>query len=593
METTEINNENYWLIFASEQLDLKQYQAAYDAAVKAFAINPSAEALFFRANAEMKLEQYDLALETALEALKLDPNHDLALWMSSYLYYRDNKLELAAQYAKHALEVNPGLKMMRVVLGDYLRIRKGDYPKAISLFAEELQLDPNSLRAYYCLGLTYSDLGLIEQGIQYLQKHLTLIPDDKDVYSRLLTLNLYCPNLSLEDIYKEANKYYQTCYPDFAANPNQGLAFDNLDLNPKKEKLRIGFISADFRGHVTLSWVEGLFTKLRERNFEIYCFSNAEEDEDTKIWQQGVSGWTQIKKLSDKEAAKAIKEQKIDVLIDITGHLNGQRLGVMAHKPAPVQASWLGQSGPFGFPQIDYMITDKSFVRNKEEEKFYNEKIYRMPHYFAAKPLRPYDIKLKSAPVNNNGFVTFGSFNMFVKINKQVLQTWAEILRQIPNSRLLIKSSSFEKSPHIDYVKSFFPDSADRLILEPGSAVPEYLDSYNRVDIVLDSFPVGGGTTNHDTLLMSTPYITLCGVHAAHRGGTIVEYLGHDELIAFSKEEYIAKAVELASDKERINFYKNTLRDKYKASKLCDVDNFPDDFANALRDMWKQSVTKL
>jgi predicted O-linked N-acetylglucosamine transferase (SPINDLY family) len=256
--------------------------------------------------------------------------------------------------------------------------------------------------------------------------------------------------------------------------------------------------------------------------------------------------------------------------------------------------TWLGQSGPMGIPQIDYMITDPWLVK-PEESQFYTEKICRMPHLFASYPANSYsNLLINRSLARTDGRIVLGSFNHSLKISRNVLETWSEILQGVPNSYLLIKNMSVETSYYRNKILNFFKSKCideSRILLEGRTDKSHYLSSFSRIDIALDPFPFGGGTTTHETLMMSVPIVSLFGDRSAHRGSSAILYAsGLSELVTHSKEEYKTKIIKLATNPDQIIEYKNSIREKYLNSPATNMEEFSKNFFNTLKKLWNEKV---
>jgi predicted O-linked N-acetylglucosamine transferase (SPINDLY family) len=514
------------------------------------------------------------------------------LTLLGQLHYKIQEFEEAKKYLEWSLTANPKQKQLNYMLGNIYMIYYKDYDKAISLYEEELKIDPGSSWVYTNMSVVYFARGQVKQAIAMSEKAAECDPKNQTANSNVIMQMHYDKDASVADILLAGQKYYNNCFPELAAQKHN-YQFPHLDLSPEKTKLHIGYASGDFRKHAILFWLRGLFAERNKERIEIFCYANNQEDEGSELFRKESDHWFNIKKLNDQEVYAKIQEDKIDVLVDLSGHTGLNRLGVFVLKPAPVQVTWLGQAGPTGIPQMDYMISDRFLVLEGEESD-YNEKIYRMPNFFA-----PYnapantEIPVMPIPVLNNNYITFGSFNNFIKINEQVLECWAKILKRLDNSKILFKNQSMQDPSVQNYVTDFMSKQdvdPKRIITEPSSSDRrDYLKKFNDVDIALDPFPLGGGTTSHDTLWMSTPIITLYGNKMSNRiTSSVLKVLGCDELVAKDLDEYIDKAVDLASDHGRMQDYNQTLRQRYLSSVVCDLKRFADDLEQAYRYMWQE-----
>jgi predicted O-linked N-acetylglucosamine transferase (SPINDLY family) len=466
---------------------------------------------------------------------------------------------------------------MRTIIADHYSSREDKFLIAIQLLNEEIKLFPNSDCAYRILGSTYSRLGEINKCLAYTKKQIELNPACNVSRNNYLLFAHYSPDLNSEDILEAAHDYYKFCIKKY--DNKQEYSHEN---RIKNKILKIGFVSGDFRNHALFFWLRQFFKELVNFEVETYYYCNNKEDNFSQEIREIATNWQNIQKLSDEEVAETIYKENIDILFDLSGHTAKNRLEIFMHKPAPIQITWLGQSGPLGIPQIDYMLTDAYLVR-EGEEKDYTEKIIRMPNSFAPYGAFDNEIKIKETPYKKNGYVTFGCFNNFLKVNPKVMQSWIEILKKVPQSHLYLKSHLFIDATVINNFKKYYTDNQinpERIRMEAFSTDRnEYLELYNEIDIALDPFPLGGGTTTHDLLFMGTPLIATCGNRMSHRiSASLLSQLECDELIANSKEEYIQLAIDLANNPEKISEYKSDLRQRYLRSIIADNKTFAKNF---------------
>jgi protein O-GlcNAc transferase len=448
------------------------------------------------------------------------------------------------------------------------------------------------LRTHMILSETLFSMGKAQLAHEHVLKALELAPENKDLLDNLVSYLHYIPGTSQELILHYAKMVKSSTYQNYQENKNH--SFTHLDLNPDREILRVGFVSGDFKGHALFLWIGNLFSKLKQYNLEVYCYCNNPEDHITPIWSKQATEWLNIMEMDDHRVAESIKASKIDILVDLSGHTTLNRLGIFALKPSPIQISWLGQSGPIGVNGIDYIISDNNFFL-EGEEKFYFEKIYRMPDFYSSFNIDDgcyLDREIKPSPYKKNGYVSFGCFNNMIKLNTECFKTWIKILQSVPDSRLHLKNHGLANKDIQNYVRKFFNKrgiDSSRLILEPASQTRgEYLNSYYEVDICLDPFPIGGCTTSIDALFVGLPIICLYGNKMPHRStASILKNLNYPELISYTKYEYIQKAVELAHSKEQIDYYRASLRDTFLKSNIANSNKFAQDFSIALRQMWK------
>ncbi|TYZ28995.1 hypothetical protein FZ041_06715 [Selenomonas caprae] len=340
-------------------------------------------------------------------------------------------------------------------------------------------------------------------------------------------------------------------------------------------KIRIGYISPDLHFHVVAFFSYAFLHDYDKRRFEVFCYTDCEEDNASREFAAMVDHWQNVRGLPDEKVAELVYKDKLDILVDLTGHTAWGFLQTMAYKPVPVQVSGIGYFDTIGLPAIDYFLADH-YTDPPENDAYFVEKLIRLPHSHFCFMWHDNPQQPAPAPFQKNGYVTFGSFNNFSKVTDEMLKLWGEILAAVPGSRLFLKAAIFNN----DYGRKLalarieragIP--ADRLIL--GEQEAKYLQAYDEMDIALDTYPYPGGGTTCDALYMGVPVITLVGErHNARFGYSLLMNAGLSELCAFSPEEYVEKAVALANDKERLRGYHQSLRQQLLASPVMQAADY-------------------
>lgn len=358
-------------------------------------------------------------------------------------------------------------------------------------------------------------------------------------------------------------------------------------------KIRLGYISSDFRQHVCLLFVWAMLTAYNRECFEVYVFSrSAVEDEYSELIKGRVDGWFNVSGLSIEACARKIYEQEIDILVDLAGHASGNGLPVLAYKPAPVQACGIGYFATTGLQAVDYFLTDKYLV-NKDTQRYFVEKLLVLPHsHFCYTPLNDMPSASKGAPCNKKGYITFGSFNNLTKVNDEVLMAWAEILHHVPGSRLLLKGDMLGSPEGCEIIRQKLISlniKEARFDLRPFTL--PYLEQYYEVDIALDTFPYPGGGTTCDALYMGVPVVTLGdGSHGGNFGISLLKNIGLDECCTYSKQEYVERAVMLAADYELLDALHRGLRNMMDKSPILNSDMYMKDLEDGYRKIWSEYV---
>jgi protein O-GlcNAc transferase len=315
------------------------------------------------------------------------------------------------------------------------------------------------------------------------------------------------------------------------------------------------------------------------------------EDAITARLKTGFDHWRNISVLSDNAAADLVEADGIDILVDMSGHMAANRLLIFARKPAPIQATWLGFTTTTGVAAIDYRITDPHVDPPGMTEHLNTETLWRLPAMFCCyQPRAGIPEPIDHPPRDDNGFVTFGCFNNFTKVNDQTLKRWAEILACIPDARLLLEiigidGEEFRRETEARLARLGLP--LDRVILEPRKRSNQYV-LYNKIDIALDPFPFNGCTTTLDALWMGAPVIALAGEYYTSRMGvTVLNNAGLPELIAENETAYVDLAVQLATDISRLRTIRHNLRQRIGNSRTADYAAFARDIEAAYRGMWQ------
>ena len=353
-----------------------------------------------------------------------------------------------------------------------------------------------------------------------------------------------------------------------------------------RERIRIGYVSPDLRAHVAGYFAAAFFTHHDRDRFEVIGYAACTEDEFSETLKQNADGWRNIKGDAPSTAAQKIFDDELDILIDLSGHTSHNCLPILAYKPAPVQISGVGWIGSTGFRAVDYFLVDRYTVPDKRGEKFFTEKLIRLPHsHFCYRPHG--DVESGEAPCRANGVITFGSFNNFSKVTDEQLRLWSKIMSAVDGARLLIKSTVLNTKYVLQIASERLTAAGidlDRVTLEGGSNYDGYLRRMRDVDIMLDSYPYVGGGTTCDALYMGVPVISLAGArHGTRFGLSFLSNVGAEELCASSAEEYINKAIELANDFDRLERYHRTLRSAMEQSPLMDAAAYMSDVETEYR----------
>ena len=405
-----------------------------------------------------------------------------------------------------------------------------------------------------------------------------------ELYSKHLFLRNY------RDIAPNVSKEIATQYNNFFTSVNS-YSHDRKNFSADK-KLRIGYISPDFRQHAIANFVLPFLRDFDSDNFSVFCYQTGKKDAVTERLKRNKISWRDLSGRNERTTARIIAEDNIDILVDLSGHSQNSCLPVMACKPAPVQISALGYTATTGLNAIDYFLSDTTCLPEQENSAGFTEKIIRLPNChlcYAPGVVRDMPTAGIKAPVLENDFVTYGSFNNFAKVSDDVLYLWRAILEASPDSVLIIKSKicSIESGREIvrdRLTKMSLP--LDRIELRPYS--PDYLEQYRDIDIALDTFPYTGGLTTCEALYMGVPVVSLRGkTHGSRFGTSILTAADLPELIAKNSMDYINKAVHIGKRKELVAGYHVGLREHLLKSPLMDSRKYMQELEKIYREIWK------
>lgn len=530
----------------------------------------------------------DQAIAHFERALVLKPDYPLVHNNLGSALAMQGQMDQAIVHFERALALKPGDAQIHNNLGNAFRLQ-GRMGRAVSHHERALAIIPDYALAHHNLGSALMLQGRIDLAVAHHERAVSLSPHHADSHhSLLLTLN-YSSN-------KESMAIY-AAHLDFARRWEAPLARHiqphRNDRSPER-RLKIGYVSADFRQHSVSYFLEPVLSHHDHDRFEIFCYSNHDhEDEVTQRMRSHADHWHRIIGLSGEQLADQIRADKIDILVDLIGHFGANRLLVFARKPAPIQITWLGYPNTTGLSAMDYRLTDGFADPPGMTEHLHSERLVRLPECFSCyRP--PADApEISALPARERGYVTFGSFNNQAKITPEVMAVWAKILRSVPGSRLTLKNPAMGEDATQHMVQRVFreqgiaPERLELLGHDPSLGL--HLERYWSIDIGLDPFPYNGATTTCEALWMGVPVVVLAGkTHAGRVGVSQLSNLGLTALIGRTTEEYITIALQLAADLDRLSALRAELRSCMAASPLTDALRFTRNLEFAYREMWKQ-----
>lgn len=534
------------------------------------------------------------------------------------LCYLERLKEAEASFRK-ALQVAPEEARIHANLGRFLR-RLGRLEEAEASFRQALAISPDDVKTHNHLGLTLQDLGQLDQAeacfrriLQHTPDHagtlsnlgqillgvgrleeaeahfrqaLQIKPDFAPLYSNLLYYLTLSATADAQSVFSEHARFGEQFEP---ALKTQWPA--HVHLRDPDRRLQIGFVSTDFYDHAVAPFIEPVLIHLSgypELTLHAY-YNNLINDPVTQRLRGHFAHWNPVAGLSDDALADTIRADGIDILIDLTGHTAGNRLLVFARKPAPIQASWIGYPGTTGLTAMDYYLADRFLLPPGTLDDQFTEKIVRLP---ANAPFLPsvFAPPVSVLPALGNGHVTFGSFNRPNKLRRTVIELWSQLLRALPDSRMLLGAMPCEGQ--YDTLIEWFAEEGiarDRLDFHPRSGMEHYLKLHRQVDLCLDSFPYNGGTTTHHALWMGVPTLTLAGNSMPGRvGAAILSRVGLQDFVVETAEGFVTRGLFWADNLAALAELRAGLRAHLLQSPLRQSACIAAGLNDALRTMWRR-----
>lgn len=566
----------------------------------------------------MESRSFDEAEVQFKKVLDKEPDNFIALNNMGNVCKETNRLDEAQNLVEKAIEINPDYWISSFTLGTILS-SKEEYTDAINCFKHTVDMcnkpiahvalitalykNNNFLEAYEqsleAMSLPNPDIAVISAcGVfltlcdwdrlyahinQYIDCAKNKKMDNFLLRTTLMRLNAI-QDIGRDDIYEIhrlwGKREEQTCKTFI----EHGNTFSNVD------RLRIGYLSPDFRNHSVGLFIQNIIKQHDVNSFEIHCYSNTDEEDNLTLGiMNSAHSFHSIKDMNDKELANKIHNDGIHILIDLAGHTNDSRASVLCYRPAPVQITYLGYPNTTGLSSVDYRITDD--LAEEEGGTLYTEELLKMPESFlcfGSFKDRPIESVL---PVERNGYITFASFNDIRKLNPDTVKIWSEILRSVPESKLIIKATKtglkfVQENIHKEFNKHGI--SKERIDFRGFiNTIENHLDFYNQIDIALDTYPYNGTTTTCEALWMGVPVVTLTGkMHAQRVSYSILKNIGIEDTITFSEAEYIEKAVTLATDRHLLQSLRARIPDAIRNSILCNAEKFTQQLENLYHQAW-------
>jgi len=503
-------------------------------------------------------------------------------------FYHLGRLPEAEVAFKEAVRLAPEMGAAYAQLAA-VQIDQGHPVEAERAARRATETAPELADSWFSLGSALSSQARHVEAAEYLAKAVELRPEWEVAWNLMLLSMNYADRWSAKEIYQ--------------AHVRWGQRFDNSPVQPiepshrvEGHRLRVGYLSPDYRQHPVAFFIEAPLKYHDRARFEIFCYhTDGRVDPMTRRLKALADHWRWMVAPSEQALEQVIREDGIDILVELSGHTEGHQLGVLARRVAPVQVTYLGYPNTTGLAAVDYRITDARADPPGQADSIHVEKLVRLPHTFLCYSPPEGSNRVAPPPQRQNGYITFGSFNNFSKLSPTVTGLWAQVLAAVPASRLLIKTQGLQDPG----VRTLFGSLVERAgidrerlsIVNPTASHLEHMHAYAQMDISLDTFPYHGTTTTLDALWMGVPVVTLAGDrHASRVGVSILTSLGLTELIAHSPDEYVAIAVRLAGDPARLEELRQGLRERLAGSALTNGKAFTSDLEQAYQEIWSTQL---
>jgi protein O-GlcNAc transferase len=528
-----------------------------------------------------RLRDLEAAADAYRKAIQLQPTHFLAYLNLGHALLQLGQLDAAETTYQASLRLDPSLARAHAQLGLIWLLRERPI-EAIEQLRTAVRLDANDANAHSNMALSYVLLAEQESAIAAFRRAHEIAPDDAELHSQLIAMLNYVVGAEPPVVFEESRRWGGRHERASRAHGNRRDA-DRV--------LRIGYISPDFRNHSVGTFIKPVLVNHDRGQCAVVCYANvARSDAQTQQMKEAVDLWRDIVGRSDDEVAEQIRADEIDILVDLAGHSIDNRLGVLARKPAPIGATWIGYHSTTGLKCVDYRITDRFADPPGMTESFGTEMLWRLPDAFFVYSPPEIAPPLSPLPMLANGHVTFGSFNTFVKIRPMIVDIWVELLKSIPDARFLmagVVSAAADRARGMLMERGI---AADRIEIVRWKNFREALEIQARPDIALDSFPWNGHTTTCHSLWMGVPVVSLAGSTAISRAGASV--LGNlglaEDWLASTPEDYVRLARRWAEDPDELAKIRGGLRERMRTSALCDVPKFMRGIESAYRSMWRK-----
>lgn len=536
------------------------------------------------------LGQLDGAVASYRQALEINPDS------AEVLYNLCNALQDLGQLGEavisycRALEMQPDCAEVYNNLGVALK-KLGQLDGAAANCGRALQIKPDFAEAYCNLGGILKDAGRIDEAIACDRRALELAPDNIKIHSNLVYSIYFHPGFDERSILEEAKRFASVHLPP----PPLSAKFQGRCEYTATRRLRIGYVSPDFRNHCQSMFTIPLLSNHDHTRFEIFCYAQlVKPDEISERLASYAEVWRFTNGINDVQLAEMIESDGIDILVDLTMHMSNGRPLLFARKPAPVQLAWLAYPGTTGNPAMDYRITDPWLDPPGRGDEHYSETSIRLPDTFWCYDPLITGLSPNSLPALTAGYITFGCLNNFCKVSDDTLRSWGQVMASVPSSRLILRAPAGMHRLRVLGALGRYGVVENRIEFVEFQPRAGYLRTYHRIDLCLDTLPYNGHTTSLDAYWMGVPVITQVGRTVVGRAGwSQLNNLGLSELAALDEQSFVHLACALATDLPRLNRLRQTLRQRLEESALMNGQRFAQAIENVYLQVWGRACVML
>lgn len=529
------------------------------------------------------------ALAAYARALQADPVDALSAMNLAHALATCGNADGALQWMRHAHAIDPSNPVLEMNLGA-IHHGRGEIDQAAQCYARAVERRPDYAEAWLNYGNAALYSGDAATGIERFDQALRHGPHLDKALANIVYALSYAPEASPADIRRRAEEWDRRfALPRTAAGP----AFADRRAD---RPLRIGYVSPDLANHPIGHFMIGVLAHHARDAFAATVYSERPVEDDLSArMKTHAAAWHKTAGMSDAALIRQIVADRIDVLVDLAGYTSGNRLRVFSAKPSPVQLTWMGSVGTTGLAAMDGLIADRFHVP-EGTESHYRERVFRLPDSFLSFTPAAYTPAVGELPFLRNGFITFGCFSNPAKISAPLIQTWAAILKRVPNSRLRLQyrwMDSRLNRQRIEKALAAHGIAPERLVIAGEASHAQLLAAYNDIDIALDTSPYSGGATALEALWMGAPIVTWPQARFASRHAySFLSVLGLSELIGDGPSGYVEAACRLAGTPGRLQALRTSLRPRLAPSPLCDTERFTRGLEAAYREAWSGFVTK-